>query len=244
MRNLLVTLALSALTLSMPACIWAQDSSSMAGMVSDATGALIPGAVVTLSNPSTGTTFTQTTDSRGSYRFMNVPPNPGYKATFRHEGFSNAEVSGIILIVGVTRTQNAKLIPGSVETVEVQAGNTTVTLDISDASIGNNMSVDQLNDLPIYDRTAGIATLFMQQPGVDSFQGAVTGARIDQTSVTVDGMDVNDIASGQTFTIVATAPVDSVEQFSGAVAGLVPSIGTGSGGQFQLVTRSGTNSFH
>jgi hypothetical protein len=244
MQKLLATLALSAMALAMPVCVVAQDSSSMTGVVSDATGAVIPGTIVTLSNPSTGVTFTQTTDSRGSYRFSSVPPNPGYKTTFTHDGFSIAEVSGITLIVGVARTQNATLVPGRVETVEVQAGNAAVTLDTSDASIGNNMTVDQLNDLPVYDRTAGIATLFTLQPGVDSFQGAVTGARVDQTAVTVDGMDVNDFATGQTFLIVANAPVDSVEQFSGAVAGLVPSVGTGSGGQFQLVTRGGSNDFH
>src|SRR5580698_9555121 len=203
MQKLLATLALSAMALAMPVCVVAQDSSSMTGVVSDATGAVIPGTIVTLSNPSTGVTFTQTTDSRGSYRFSSVPPNPGYKTTFTHDGFSIAEVSGITLIVGVARTQNATLVPGRVETVEVQAGNAAVTLDTSDASIGNNMTVDQLNDLPVYDRTAGIATLFTLQPGVDSFQGAVTGARVDQTAVTVDGMDVNDFATGQTFLIVA-----------------------------------------
>jgi len=244
MRKLLAIIALSAIVLATPIFVFAQDSSSMTGVVTDATGAVIPGTTVSLSNPSTGVTFSQTTDGQGSYRFVNVPPNPGYKASFNHQGFSTVEVSGVTLIVGVTRTQNAKLVPGSVETIEVSASNTAVTLDTSDASIGNNMSVDELNNLPILDRTAGIATLFAQQPGVDSFQGAVTGARIDQTSVTVDGMDVNDLATGQTFLIVANAPVDSVEQFSGAVAGLVPSVGTGSGGQFQLVTRSGSNSFH
>ena len=84
----------------------------------------------------------------------------------------------------------------------------------------------------------------MQQPGVDSFQGAVTGARIDQSSVVVDGLDVNDVASGQTFAIIGTAPVDSVQQFTGTVAGLVSSVGTGGGAQFQMVTKSGTNTFH
>ena len=216
----------------------------MAGVVTDSTGAVVPGTAVTLSNNSTGVTFTQTTDNRGSYRFVDVPPNPGYTATFNHQGFSVAQVSGITLFVGVTRTQSETLVPGSVETVEVSAGNEAVTLNTTDASIGNNMSVEELNELPIYDRTGGISTLFTQQPGVDSFQGAVTGARIDQTAVTVDGMDVNDFATGQTFLIVANAPVDSVEQFSGTVAGMVPSVGTGSGGQFQLVTKSGSNSFH
>jgi hypothetical protein len=189
-------------------------------------------------------TSAQKTDNWGSYRFANLPPNSGYKATFSHEGFSVTQVSDITLAVSRTRTQNATLKPGTVETIEVSAGDAAVTLDTSDASVGNNMSVDQLNELPIYDRTAGISTLFTQQPGVESFQGAVTGARIDQTAVTVDGLDVNDLATAQTFLIVANTPVDSVEQFSGAVAGLVPSAGTGSGGQFQLVTRSGGNSFH
>ncbi len=227
-----------------PIFVFAQDSSSMTGVVTDPTGAVIPGVVVTLSNPATGLQFTQVTDARGSYRFANVPPNSGYKATFNRAGFSTAEISDITLAVSIPRTQSVTLVPGSVETIEVSAASSGVTLDTSDASVGNNMSVQQLNNLPVYDRTAGISTLFTQQPGVDSFQGAVTGARIDQTSVTVDGMDVNDIASGQTFLIVANAPVDSVDQFTGTVAGLASSVGTGSGGQFQLVTKSGKNEFH
>jgi hypothetical protein len=97
----------------------------------------------------------------------------------------------------------------------------------------------------VYDRTGGIQTLFVQQPGVDLNQGAVAGARVDQSSVTVDGLDVNDIAAAVgTFAIVATAPIDSVQQFTGSIAGLTPAIGTGSGAQFQLVTKNGTNQFH
>jgi hypothetical protein len=244
MRNPIVTLVLSAMTLSMSFLSWSQNSASMTGVVTDSTGAVIPGTAVTLSNSSTGVTFVQTTSRTGSYLFADIPPNPGYEATFSHDGFSIAEVSDITLIVGVARTQNVQLVPGNVETVKVSATNASVTLDTSDASVGNNMAVEQLNNLPIYDRTGGISTLFTEQPGVDSFQGAVTGARIDQTGVTVDGMDVNDLASSQTFLIVANAPVDSIEQFSGTVAGLVTSIGTGSGGQFQLVTKGGSNSLH
>ena len=133
---------------------------------------------------------------------------------------------------------------GGSTTVAVSAGNETVTLDTSDATIGNNIDIRQLNDLPVYDRTFGISTLMYQQAGVDSSQGAVTGARIDQSEVTVDGLDVDDIGSGQTFFLTTPAPVDSVQQFTGAVAGLTAGVGTGSGGQFQLVTKNGTNSFH
>jgi Carboxypeptidase regulatory-like domain len=234
-----------ALALFLHSELKAQDSSSMTGVVTDSTEAVVPGTIVTLSNPSTGATFTQTTDNLGSYRFANVPPGPGYKLTFAHPGFSTTEVSNITLSVAITRTQNASLsVGGTAQTVEVSAGSAAVTLDTSDAAIGNNIDVEELNQLPVYDRTAGISTLFVQQPGVDSFQGAVTGSRTDQTEVTVDGMDVNDISAGTTFYIVAHAPVDSVEQFTGTVAGLVSGIGTGSGAQFQLVTKNGTNQFH
>ena len=249
MKNLIATLALPIIllvvVLSCGSKLLAQDSASMTGLVSDTTGAVLPGVSVTLSNASTGATFTQTTDNIGSYRFANVPPGRGYKATFALAGFTPSEISNITLSVGITRTLSAQLAVGSTsQTVEVSASNAAVTLDTTDASIGNNMDVQELNQLPIYDRTDGINTLFTQRPGVDSFWGAVTGARIDQTEVTLDGLDVNDLSTGQTFLIIANAPVDSVQQFSGTVAGLVSSVGTGSGGQFQLVTKNGTNQFH
>jgi carboxypeptidase family protein len=245
MRHLLAKLMMLAVLITLPSLLSAQDVASLTGSVTDTSGAIVPGANVELVNAATGVDIKVVTNSAGSYTIPNAPPGPSYKVTISHDGFESVAVSGITLNVGTTRTQNASLKVGSVvQMVAVSAANENVTLDTTDASIGNNLSVQQLNELPIYDRTGGITTLFVQQPGVDSFQGAVTGARIDQTEVTVDGLDVNDIAAGTTFAVVATAPVDSVEQFTGTVAGLVSSVGTGSGAQFQLVTKSGTNQFH
>jgi hypothetical protein len=222
----------------------AQDSSSMTGVVVDASGAIIPDVVVKLTNVNTGATFTQTTDAKGTYRFLNVPPAPSYTVTFTRAGFSSLSVNNVALTIGTPRTQNATLSAGASESVEVSAANNEVTLNTIDSTIGNNIDVRQLNELPVQDRTNGVSTLFYLQPGVDSATGAVSGARIDQSSVTVDGMDANDIAAGTTFAIVGTAPVDSVEEFKGTVAGLVAGVSTGSGAQFQLVTKNGTNQFH
>ncbi|MBW4039675.1 MAG: carboxypeptidase regulatory-like domain-containing protein [Acidobacteria bacterium] len=231
---------------SVPASLQAQagDSSSMVGTVTDSSGAALPDTTVTLRNPLTGSSFTQTTNRQGSYHFANVPPAEGYTVVFSHSGFANVRVPNLALSVGITRTQDAKLAAGSTEVVDVSAANQAVTLNTTDASIGNNINVSELNSLPVYDRTNGITTLFTLQPGVDSFSGSVTGARSDQSEVTIDGLDVNDLGTGQSFAIVAKAPVDSVQQFTGTVAGMVSDIGTGSGGQFQLVTKSGTNKFH
>ena len=227
-----------------PTALRAQDSSSMTGVVTDVSGAIVPGVIVTLSNKLKGTTATQTTDKLGTYRFANVAPDQGYTVTFSRKGFSIVKVDDITLSVGITRTQDAKLAAGSTQEVEVSAANQEVTLNTTDATIGNNVDVNQLQDLPVLDRTAGITTLYLLQPGVESNTGAVTGARVDQSETILDGMDVNDIATGNTFSINGNAPVDSVQQFTGTVAGMVSAVGTGSGGQFQLVTKSGTNKFH
>jgi hypothetical protein len=223
----------------------AQDAATLTGVVTDPSGASVPNASVELVNTTTNVVYKTTTSGVGSYTITNVSPGPGYQVTISAAGFEKVVISDIQMSVGIARTQSAKLTVGNVGTsVSVSASSEEVTLNTTDATIGNNMDVQQLNQLPIYDRTNGITTLFTQQPGVDSFQGAVAGARIDQSEVTLDGMDVNDQATGQTFAIVANAPVDSVDQFTGNVAGLVSGVGTGSGGQFQLVTKSGTNGFH
>ncbi|MDP9050781.1 MAG: TonB-dependent receptor [Acidobacteriota bacterium] len=220
----------------------AQDNASITGVVTDATGAVVPGTAVTLTNPSRGLTFSATTNNSGSYRFPNVPPADAYVETFSHSGFSSVTIQNIILAVGITQTQDARLSAGSNVTVEITAKNNLVTLNTTDASIGSNFDPEIINDLPIANRNS-VAALFFAQPGVTS-QGSVTGARTDQTSVTVDGMDVNDISTGQFGNINGGMPVDATQEFRGIVAGLPANLGTGGGAQFQLVTKSGTNKFH
>lgn len=242
MRNWIARLALLAVVVSGTAVLHGQDRASLAGVVTDATGAVVPATQVTLANPHTGVSYKQTTDAQGSYRFPIVPPAQGYTVTFEHPGFAKVQIKEIELLVGTTRTQNATLNAGTNTEVEVSASNSEVTLNTTDASIGNNFDVDLVNDLPVQSRSSP-AALFSLQPGVTD--SSVTGARTDQTSITLDGMDVNDIAAGSGLSsIVGNAPVDAIQEFKGTVAGLPSYLGTGSGGQFQLVTKSGTNRFH
>jgi carboxypeptidase family protein len=230
----------------------AQDASAVTGIVSDTNGAVIVGADVVLVNTTTRAAYSGKTNSVGSYRIVNVTPGPGYKLTFKMAGFGQVVVNDVYLTVATTRTQNATLKPGAVATeVEVSAANSEVTLNTTDATIGNNFDVKLLDELPVQGRDTPVS-LFTLQPGlttIPSMAGnpsasSVTGARTDQSYVTVDGLDVNDISSGQTFEMVARAPVDSVEEFRGTVAGQTASAGPGGGGQFQLVTKSGSNSWH
>jgi len=253
----LLCFALSVLVLTSLTICYGQDVSGMAGEVTDQSGAEVPSAAITLRNPSTGAKYTQTTNATGFYRFAEIPPGQGYEAAFSAKGFSPVEVKGIYLTVGTTRTQNVTLTVGArAEAVEVTATNSEVTIDTTSATIGNTFDVVALNNLPVQQRNDPTA-LFTMQPGVTD-TGAVTGARVDQNYITLDGLDVNDFATGGAVqnnsgtgvssgfegSIVGHAPVDSVEEFHATVGGSEAATGPGSGGQFQLVTKSGTNKFH
>lgn len=246
MRNLVTRSALLAVTLTVLLFAThsrAQDLASITGTVADASGAVVPGASVLLENRSTNTVFKATTNAQGSYTIANVAPGPGYRITFSASGFKSIVITGIYLSVTTTRTQNVKLAVGTEsQTVEVSASAENVTLNTTDATVGNNFQVQELQDLPVQDRD-NPAALFIQQPGVTT-DGAVTGARTDQSNVTVDGIEVNDNATGQFGTIVGDAPVDSVQEFRAVTADPLSSSGQGGGGQYDLVTNSGTNSFH
>lgn len=220
-----------------------QNFASITGTVTDQTGAAVPNVSVLLENPSTGVEYKGVTNSEGSYTISNVQPGPGYKVTFSSAGFEPVIITGMYLNVTTTRTQNAKLkVGGGQQSVMVSATTEQVTIDTVDATVGNNFEVQDLNSLPVANRDSPRA-LFFQQPGV-TLDGSVTGARVDQSNVTLDGLDVNDLATGNFGAIVGNAPVDSVQEFRGVSAGPLSSAGEGGGGQYELVTRSGTNSFH
>ncbi len=242
MKRLIAVVSALFLALLVPA-LRAQDVSSITGVVTDSTGAVIPGVNVMLVNPATGITYSAVTNDVGSYTIVHVAPGPGYKISFSRDGFKPAVITDLYLNVSATRTQNAQLaIGGTTATVEVSAANEAVTLNTTDASVGNNYEVQMVNELPIQVRDSPSA-LFSIQPGATS-DGAITGARTDQNNVTLDGLDVNDMATGQFGAVVGNAPVDSVQELRAVTANPLASEGQGGGGQFTMVTKGGTNNWH
>ncbi len=229
--------------LVLSAQVYGQAVASITGSVTDSSGAVIPGASVTLENTTVSFKYQAVTNSIGTYTIQNVQPGPGYKITVQAAGFKMAVITGLYLNVSATRTQDVTLhIGAEAQSVQVSAETENVTINTTDATVGNNFQVQFLNDLPVANRDSPSA-LFYQQPGV-TLDGAVTGARTDQSNVTVDGLEVNDNATGGFGDIVGNAPVDSVQEFRGTTAGQLSSAGQGGGGQYELVTRSGSNQFH
>jgi hypothetical protein len=236
-----LVVAILALFIGLPA-VAQQTVASITGTVTDAGGAVVPGVEVTLLNAKTNESLHTKTNGSGSYIFSQVAPGDGYKVTFEARGFSSFSVSNLYLAVAATRTQNAQLRAGESTSIEVSASNQNVSIDTTDATIGNDLDTKLLAELPVYNRSSP-SVLFTTQPGV-TVGGSTVGSRTDQMNVTVDGMDVNNFATGTPFYIVGSAPVDAMQEFHATVAGELPSAGPSGGGQFQLVTKSGTNRFH
>jgi hypothetical protein len=232
----------------------AQDVASLTGVVTDTTGAVVSDATVKVVDTRTNATYEAKTNSLGAYLINRLQPGPGYQVTISKEGFETVKVPDVYLAVNATHTQNAQLRIGTTsETIEVSGEGSAVTLDTTDTTIGNNFDLREVHDLPILFRDS-MASLAQFQPGVavssavddpnNSRSGAVTGSRIDQGNITLDGLDVNDFGTGQAFAATANAPVDSIQEFRGESANPLAAEGRGAGQQITLVTKSGTNQFH
>lgn len=233
--------------------VCAQSSTtSLRGTVTDPNGALVPGAKVTLSNPSTAFSRTTDTGNDGVYQFLQISPAT-YTLTVEASGFAAMKQDNVTLQVSLPATLDIALqVRGVTETVEVSGAAPLV--NATDASQGNVITSDQLEALPAEGRDP-VAILSLQ-PGVtyiggntvnqnhDSRGGSVAGARSDQTNVTLDGLDNNDQLTGKAFQGALRAPLDSLQEFRVTTTNSNADSGRSSGAQVSLVTKSGTNHFH
>jgi hypothetical protein len=229
----------------------AQEVSNLTGTIMDPTGDAVTDATVKLVDTRTGAEYSSTSNTTGAYLFIKLAPGPGYILTVTKDGFRTATISDLYLAVATTRTQDVRLEIGVLnQSVEVRAEG-VISLNTTDATIGTSFDLSKVRDLPIAIRENPAALLGLQ-PGVitaaddpnGNREGSVTGARADQGNITLDGIDVNDQATGQAFSVVANAPVDSVQEFRAETANPLADTGRSSGGQIQLSTKSGSNQFH
>ncbi|HET9528185.1 MAG TPA: carboxypeptidase-like regulatory domain-containing protein [Pyrinomonadaceae bacterium] len=253
MKKLLYAFMLVSLTLCLSAvAAVAQSTAGVTGTVKDSNGAVIAGADVKLTDTKTGAELNTKTNDQGVYEFQKVAPGIGYTLTFTNPGFQTLVINDVALGVGVTSTHNAELTIGEVTGTVVVTASNEVTLNTTDASIGNVIGERRLKDLPIQLRNSPAALIGLQ-PGVVGNNvgagtanrvGSVTGARADQGNITVDGIDVNDVTTGQFAATVGNAPIDAIQEFRAVSTNPGASEGRSSGGQVELVTKGGTNEFH
>src|ERR1700692_1652694 len=231
---------------------WTQATTSLRGTVTDPDGKAVTGANVVLANAESRTERTVTTGNQGEYQFLLVPPE-NYTLTVKAAGFRGYEERNLVLLVNTPATANVQLKVGAATEI-LTVTSEAPAIDMVDASLGNSFNETQVQDIPLEGRN--VPDLLSLQAGVaytgnrigdrdqDTRNGAVNGARSDQSNVTLDNVDVNDQSNGYAFTSVLPVTQDSVQEFRVTTTNYGADQGQGSGAQVSLVTKSGTNTLH
>jgi hypothetical protein len=229
------------------------DEGSITGTVTDATGAVVPNADVTLLNTDQGITLETKSSSSGGYVFSPVRIGH-YSITVVAPGFGTTTQKNITVSVGSQVEVNVSLKTGGAsETVTVTTA--PPQLQTEEASVGQVMTEKSINDLPLNGRNftflaqlgAGVNVAQADTRG-NAASGAFTanGLQPAQNNYLLDGIDNNsnavDFLNGTNFVILP--PVDAISEFNVQTADFSAELGRAAGAVLNATIKTGTNSIH
>jgi len=230
------------------------DTATILGIVRDNTGAVVPGATVTLTNAGTGIAVVRVTDANGNFEFMTVRVGR-YKVTAELAGFAVALADNVQATVGGRQRVELKLEPGKVtETIEVVGAAKLLETDSSQR--GQIITSDQAVELPLNGReysglvllspgvrVSSIGTGSSATPREGSFN--INGLRSTFNNYMLDGLDNNAYGtSNQGFSNQVMQPSpDAVAEFKVVTNNLGAEYGRSAGATVNVASRSGTNNF-
>jgi hypothetical protein len=216
------------------------------GTIVDASGAVLPGVTVSVTNTDTGTQRGVVTNENGLYRATLLPLGT-YTVTAELQGFKKYEESGIPLSAGKTVVINVSLgVGGLTETVTVSAADKPL-LESSKVDVGRNLSTVEIKNLPLVARNP--YNFALAQPGVTGFENPEFG--VPRLSANGTLMRINYQIDGNTNTEKDRAglrllPMSEVmiQEVKVVTSGYAPEFGQTMGMVYNAVTPSGTNVIH
>jgi outer membrane receptor protein involved in Fe transport len=227
------------------------QTASVTGRITDPSGAVVPGATVTVQSVQTGVQTTVETNAEGYYHLPSLLPG-SYHLTVRKAGFVPRRHTGLTLAVQQVARLDLSLEVGAVtETIEVRAQ--AVLLDSETSTLGQVVQGRQIVELPLLGRNPyalaglvpGVRTAAgMNDLPVDQISTAFTsinGQRANQNEYLLDGAPNTAAAQNQP---VIYANVDSVQEFKVETNSFSAEYGRAAGGVFNVVTKGGTNDHH
>src|SRR5215472_5674712 len=230
------------------------------GTVTDASGAVVTGAKVTVRNTSTGLERTTDTSADGSYSIPELPIG-AYNVTITQSGFQTFVANGVTVDVATERRVDAALKTGEVSTrVEVSADQLPI-VDTTSAELGGTLTSDTIETLPVNGRD--YTKLIYLNPGVAGSPDQISdspgsygtfsmnGSRGRSNNFLLDGTDMNDgyrndpaINEAGVFGDPATIlPIDAVAELR-VLSNYEAEYGRNSGAVINIVTKSGSNDWH
>jgi hypothetical protein len=243
----------TAVIVLLPAALVAQGYfGTVSGILTDSSAAVIQGAKVTLVDQQKGYRFTTTSDSEGRYLFVSIPPGL-YSVTAERQGFQKTERTDIKLNVSENPTANLTLkVASTAQNVEVTAQ--TQSIDTEDAVTGQVIDRRLINNLPLIDRY--LMDLTSLAPGIteadDQCSTSCTGtnfvsngSRQSSADILMDGATITNFEPNGGITNATYIPSpEAVEEFKVQQSNFSAEYGFSGASIVNVVTRSGTNSFH
>jgi len=228
------------------------QSGEITGTVTDATGAIIPKAIVTLVDPSTGQARTSATNGSGLFDFGGLDVGK-YNLTVSMSGFSNYKKNGIIMNVAQTLREDVIMAAGGQsQTVTVQADALqvqTVTNEISSLITGDQMlqlATNGRNVISLTSLGTGVSGTLPSFNGVtaqgSNFDLSFNGMRPDHNNWLINGGEVYDRGSGGKLDVLP-AP-DMLSEFQVLASNYPPDYGISSGGTISMVLKGGSKQWH
>ena len=231
-----IVIATMLATLTSPA--FAQTTARLVGTVVDAQGAVLPGVTISVTSPQLQGTSTAVTDSNGQFRFPSLPPGT-YHVKADLSGFKPSEESNVRIALDSTVTLAMKLsLAGVAETVNVMASPPVV--DTTGAVGGVNVGQEIFDQLAV---RRDLYDLTRLAPGVtkDTFGPAVYGSTSAENSYIIDGLNTTGVDTG---TEGKTLNTDFIQEVQVQTGGLNAEYGRMTGGNLNVITKSGGNTFH
>ncbi len=219
--------------------------STVVGQITDPNGATVANAVVTITDQATGRTATATTGSDGGFVIPQLPPGT-YELSVEATGFRRALKSNVTLETGQTQRVNVQLEAGAItDTVTVTTDAPALNTDTSGK--GEVIVQKQVQELPLNGRD--FTDLALLVPGIyrrpaEDDQGnslSAAGTRTDAASFTLDGI-VN--RADRNGAVGVNTSIESIREFSVSTSTYSAEQGRTAGAQINVVSKSGTNSFH
>lgn len=249
--------AISLVVLLLPVfCRAQQQTASLTGQITDATGAAIPGATVTIVNPDRGTRVSTTTDGQGMYLFPQLEPRDHYQIIVTRDGFKETKQTNVTLEVAQAAKIDLTLAIGNV-TESVTITEAPPQLDTQSSSMGQVVAGRTVESLPLNGRST--FRLIALTPGVTFSQSAygqfgdvavnstwdtnfsINGGRSQSNEILIDGVP----SSAGFFNQITTLPVvDETQEFKVESNNLSAQYGRYAGGVINVSTKSGENTFH
>src|SRR5947199_7489330 len=233
---------------------YGQGGASVQGTISDATGAVLPGATVNVRNSGTGSSVELVTDERGRYLAPVLQPGE-YEIQAALPGFKPVSRRGISLAVGQNAVVYIKLEVGQV-TNQIEVVADANPINLTSAGLSGLVNDKQIRDLPLNGRS--FQQLALLQTGVTAALAAgndvvggrtpkisINGARPEQNNFLLDGTDINNVYNktpGSSAGVLLG--VEAVLEFQVLTNSYSAEFGRSAGGVINAVTRSGENSLH